>query len=249
MYHLELEPFAANSRCAVAICLGETPLCVPENVCDLANALQQKFNDIVFLICDEIHKYEMMIPRTMTLSRAQRTAVKKGDEIEAILNDALNCLRQKGQLSAKVTILRWSDIEDQDYKHLLDIMYDHRKPFEQHLWSSSEFYIKRRLAVATLTEERIENFTKYTLAELPVQIMGLNYNNYQYTTIFHPVYPRKNPDGSPGNVNSEYVSPIDKVVQAYRNSPDVIGDISRLVPHKKYGTVTRAFFERPVDKK
>ncbi|KAH7239961.1 uncharacterized protein BKA55DRAFT_542559 [Fusarium redolens] len=248
MYPLDLKTSAADSHCAVAICLGETPLCSPDNVCDLVNTLQQKFNDIIFLICDEIHKYEMMIPRTMTITRAQRAAVKKGDEMEAILNDEFERLRQNSQLSANLTILRWSEIEDQDYHKLLDIVYQYRKRFEQNLRSSSEFYIKRRLAVATLTEERIENFTKYTLAELPVQIMGLNYNNRQYTTIFHPVYPRKNPDGSTGNVNSAYVSPIDNVVQAYRNNPDVVGDISRSVPHMETGNVTRVFFERPIQK-
>ncbi|KAF9772794.1 hypothetical protein IL306_009479 [Fusarium sp. DS 682] len=246
MYHLDLETSAADGRCAVAICLGETPLNIPDNICDLVKALQQKFNDIVFLICDEIHKYEMMIPRNMTISRAQRLAIKKGDEMDAILNNAFDRLSQNGEGSANLTILRWSDIEDQDYNKLLDIVYRYRKEFEQNLRSSSEFYIKRRLAVATLTEERIENFTKYTLAELPVQIMGLNYNNYQYTTIFQPVYPRKNQDGSQGNVNSEYVSPIDNVVQAYRNNPDVVGEISSAVPHMEFGTVKRVFFERPV---
>ncbi|KAF5669572.1 chitinase [Fusarium circinatum] len=124
-------------------------------------------------------------------------------------------------------------------------MYQYRKNFAQELDASSGFYIKRRLAVATLTDERLENFTKYTLAELPVQLMGFNYDNRQYTTIFHPVYPRKNPDGSAGNVNSAYVSPIDTVVQAYRNNPDVAGDISRSVPHMDAGKVTRVFFDRP----
>ncbi|EXL41915.1 hypothetical protein FOCG_16046 [Fusarium oxysporum f. sp. radicis-lycopersici 26381] len=246
MYHLDLEPFAADGRCAVAICLAETPLCDPDNVCDLIKALQQKFNDIAFLICDEIHKYEMMIPRNMTITRAQRLAVRKGDEMEAILNNTFERLEQNDQLSANLTILHWSQIEDQDYQKVLDIMYQYRKHFEQELRSSSGFYIKRRLAVATLTEERLENFTKYTLAELPVQLMGFNYNNRQYTTIFHPVYPRKNPDGSAGNVNSAYVSPIDTVVQAYRNNPDVIGDISRSVPQMEAGKVTRVFFDRHV---
>ncbi|KAG7405380.1 hypothetical protein Forpe1208_v014627 [Fusarium oxysporum f. sp. rapae] len=246
MYHLNLEPFAVGGHCAVAICLGETPLCDPSNVCDLVKSLQEKFNDIAFLICDEIHKYEMMIPRTMTITRAQKAAIKKGDGMETILNNAFERLRQNDQLSANLTILRWSQIEDQDYQKVLDIMHQYRKHFEQGLRSSSGFYIKRRLSVATLTEERLENFTKYTLAELPVQLMGFNYNNHQYTTIFHPVYPRKDPDGSAGNVNSAYVSPIDTVVQAYRNNPDVVGDISRSVPHMEAGKVTRVFFDRPV---
>ncbi|KAF4949085.1 hypothetical protein FGADI_9159 [Fusarium gaditjirri] len=246
MYHLDLEPFAANSHCAVAICLGETPLCDPDNICDLVKVLQQKFNDIAFLVCDEIHKYEMMIPRTMAITRAQKAAIKKGDEMEMILNSAFGRLKQNDQLSANLTILRWSQIEDQDYQKVHNIMYQYRKHFEQELRSSSGFYIKRRLAFATLTEERLENFTKDTLAELPVQLMGFNYDNRQFTTIFHPVYPRKNPDGSAGNANSAYVSPIDTVVQAYGGNPDVVGHISRAVPHKEAGKVTRIFFDRPV---
>ncbi|KAF5655153.1 chitinase [Fusarium sp. NRRL 25303] len=246
MYHLDLEPFAADSHCAVAICLGETPLGSPDNVCDLVKSLQQKFNDIAFLIYDKIHKYEMMIPRTITITRAHKAAIKKGDDIEAILNSAFERLKQSDQLSANLTILRWSQIEDQDYQKVHDIMYQYRKHYNEELYSSSGFYIKRRLAVATLTEERLKNFTKYTLAELPIQLMGFNYDNRQYTTIFHPVYPRKNPDGSAGNVNSAYVSPIDTVVKAYRNNPDVVGDISRSVPHRGAGKVTRVFFDRPV---
>ncbi|KLO83446.1 Uncharacterized protein Y057_1095 [Fusarium fujikuroi] len=246
MYPLNLEPYAAGGHCAVAICLGETPLIDPDNVCDLVKSLQEKFTDIAFLICDEIHKYEMMIPRNMTITRAQRLAIKKGDDMDAILNTAFKRLRQNGQLSSNLTILRWSQIEDQDYQKVHDIMYQYRKNFDEELRASSGFYIKRRLAVVTLTEERLENFTKYTLAELPVQLVGFNYDNRQYTTIFHPVYPRKNPDGSAGNVNSAYVSPIDTVVQAYRNNSDVVGDISRSVPHMEAGKVRRVFFDRPV---
>ncbi|CVL08617.1 uncharacterized protein FPRN_13134 [Fusarium proliferatum] len=246
MYPLNLEPYAAGGHCAVAICLGETPLIDSDNVCDLVKSLQEKFNDIAFLICDEIHKYEMMIPRNMTITRAQRLAIKKGDNMDAILNTAFKRLRQNDQLSSNLTILRWSQIEDQDYQKVHNIMYQYRKNFVEELRASSGFYIKRRLAVATLTEERLENFTKYTLAELPVQLMGFNYDNRQYTTIFHPVYPRKNPDGSAGNVNSAYVSPIDTVVQAYRNNSDVVRDISCSVPHMEAGRVSRVFFDRPV---
>lgn len=248
MYHLDLEPFAASGHCAVAICLGETPLDDPSNIYDLIMSLQQRFSDIVFLICDEIHKYEMMIPRNMTITRAQRLAIKKGDNMDAILNNVFEHLRQADQLLANLTILRWSQIEDQDYQKVHDIMYQYRNQFEQELRTSSGFYIKRRLAVATLTEERLENFTKYTLAELPVQLLGFNHNNRQYTTIFHPVYPRKNADGSAGDVNSAYVSPIETVVNAYSNNTDVVGDISRSVPHMEAGKVTRVFFDRPVRK-
>ena len=201
---------------------------------------------LTILICDEIHKYEMMIPRNMTIPRAQRLAIKKGDDMDAIVNSAFDRLRQDDQLSANVTILRWSQIQDQDYQKVHDIMYQYRNKFEQELRTSSGFYIKRRLAVATLTEERLENFTKYTLAELPVQLLGLNHNNRQYTTIFHPVYPRKNADGSAGDVGSAYVSPIETVVNAYRNNSDVASDISRSVPHMEAGKVTRVFFDRPV---
>ncbi|KAF5630044.1 chitinase [Fusarium sp. NRRL 52700] len=246
MYPLDLQPFVSGGHCAVAICLGETPLVDPENVYDLVKSLQQKFNDIAFLVCDEIHKYEMMIPRNMTIIRAQRLAIKKGDEMKAILNTAFERLKQNGELSANLTILRWSQIEDQDYQKVHDIMYQYRKHLDKELRESSGFYIKRCLAVATLTEERLENFTRYTLAELPVQFMGFNYNNRQYTTIFYPVYPRKNPDGSAGSVNSPYVSPIDTVVQAFRNHTDVVGDITRSVPHMDTGKVTRVFFDRPV---
>lgn len=245
MYPPELENPTSDGRCAVAISLGDTPLRVSDNIRDLVDALQQRFNDIIFLICDDIHKYEMMIPRSMTISKAQREAVAKGDELEAILHNTIEHLKGKGQLSVNTAILRWSDIEDQDYRKLLDIMYKYRQSFEKDLRSSSEFYIKRRLAVATLTEERIESFMRYTLAELPVQIMGLNYNNCQYTTILHPVYPRRNADGSTGtHINSEYVSPIENVVQAYRNNSDVVDDICCAVPNMEYGTVTRVFFER-----
>ncbi|KAJ4011001.1 hypothetical protein NW752_007461 [Fusarium irregulare] len=246
MYHLDFDPFTVGGHCAVAICLGETPLDNPNNVYDLVKCLQQKFSDIVFLICDEIHKYEMMIPRNMTISRAQRLAIKKGDDMDAIVTSAFDRLRQDDQLSANVTILRWSQIEDPDYQKVHDITYQYRDNFDQELRTSSGFYIKRRLAVATLTEERLENFTKYTLAELPVQLLGFNHNNRQYTTIFHPVYPRKNADGSAGDVNAAYVSPIETVVNAYRGNADVVGDISRAVPHMKAGKVTRVFFDRPV---
>ncbi|KAG5752907.1 hypothetical protein H9Q70_004468 [Fusarium xylarioides] len=246
MYPLDLKSFAPGSHCAVAICLGETPLVDPDNVYDLVKSLEQKFNYIAFLICDEIHKYEMMIPRNMTITRAQRLAIKKGDDMDATLNTAFERLKQNGELSASLTILRWSQIEDQDYQNVHDIMYQYRKNFDQELRTSSGFYIKRRLAVATLTEERLENFTKYTLAELPVQLMGFNYDNRQYTTIFHPVYPRKNADGTAGNANSAYVSPIETVVNAYRSNYDVVGDISRSVPHMEAGKVMRVFFDRPV---
>ena len=93
------------------------------------------------------------MPRNMTITRAQRLAIKKGDDMNAIVTSAFDCLRQDDQLLANVTILRWSQIEDQGYQKVYDIMYQYRDQFDQELCTSSGFYIKRRLAVATLTEE------------------------------------------------------------------------------------------------
>ena len=70
MYPLEMENPSAESRCAVAISLGETPLRVSDNIRDLVNTLQGRFADIVFLICNDIYKYEIIIPTTITISKA-----------------------------------------------------------------------------------------------------------------------------------------------------------------------------------
>ncbi|RYE12157.1 MAG: hypothetical protein EOP45_23355, partial [Sphingobacteriaceae bacterium] len=105
---------AQNERCMVAVCMGKSPLMRKENVCELFDYLITKHNDIVILICDEIHKFEKMIPKRKRLEDAEKEALDEGQQLQSSL---LHVQQDKDEWK-QIKILRWKDIVNEEYEKM-----------------------------------------------------------------------------------------------------------------------------------
>lgn len=226
-------------NCMVAVCMGKSPLMIKENVCELFDYLVTKHQNIVVLICDEIHKFEKMIPKRKRIEDAEREALFEGQQLQSSL---LQIQQEKHEWS-QIKILRWKDIANEEYgkMHLAvqGIVDKYKQQFDQ----SSEYYIHNRLKIASVTEKRVNNFTNYTVAELPIQLYGIHVNGVQYSLIYHPVFAPS--DINPTISSQPYFSPISDITNILRKDIDFMRDIDSIKSEAtKPASLIRVYFQK-----
>ncbi|KAF2756129.1 hypothetical protein EJ05DRAFT_487928 [Pseudovirgaria hyperparasitica] len=248
MYPID-EPYPINTSnpedsCVVTMSMGNNPLLDESNVAKLLDVLTVRHRKVVILVCDEIHKYEQTISHGMSDSRAAKLAMAAGNEMVLHLQTFIkNWQLSNNSTSCTIHICRWGDITTDSYHKLLDAVVRFRSRFEDELEKSSTYYIQSRLRQATLTDRRLENFTRYTLEELPVQLVGLELHGTQHSILYHPVFCQKAVSATHG-AKPTYFSPIENVIKAYRADEEVMADVRSLLPGALDAQLIRVFFDK-----
>lgn len=220
----------ASKTCVVAICLGRNPVRDVQKARELFEFLQkQKYHEVLILVCDEIHRFEQSISRTISDSKALRRALREGDEFLRILKEAVT------GSGLNVTFIRWKDMKDEKYTEQLSVLYKHIGLFKEDLNASSGHYIENRVSPGLLvTQEHLDKFNDYTVHELPIQLAGVRYNGIEYTDILHPVYVRD------ANQAENYHSPIADIKQKILNDVTIMrdfGPVPKVNLHRLYWTI------------
>lgn len=224
------------TNCVVAVCMGKNPMNQHENVSELFDYLCGHHKEILILVCDDIHKYEKMISRRKKFEVATLEALHDGK----MLHDQLMMIRDTKTDWRDIQIARWNDIDSNtQYQKTLALVETHQQKYASEFAQSSEYYIKRRLQMATITPERLAYFTKYTIAELPVQLCGVNYKSQQYDLVYHPVYTL---DISNEKYRKEYYSPIGNITELLRKDQTFMKELAEFSSHNAADLV-RIFFE------
>lgn len=234
---VDTDTFSRVTKCVVAVCMGKNPMNQDQNVSNLFDYVCDHHQDILILICDDIHKYEKMISRRKKIEDATLEALEDGE----MLHKQLSLIRDtKTVWQQRIQIVRWNDIQlDTQYQKTLTLVEAYQEKYANEFAQSSEYYIKRRLQMATITPERLKNFTKYTIAELPVQLCGVNYNSKRYDLIYHPVYAK---DITDGNYRKNYYSPIGDITDLLRKDQTFMNKLNELGLYNAAHLV-RIFFE------
>lgn len=146
--------------------------------------LQHTNSKIAVLIPDKIHAVNYEVKSHYTVTRAMRVAMRKGQEVEAVVRAALAA---ESIPEAQVAILHWQDIEDSQYlKNHAVIL----QAFE----NNSEF---RRVTVDMVKEApqledfdfdetQYERLAHYILDELPILIGGFELNSIHFNLLPYP---------------------------------------------------------------
>ncbi|KXG52145.1 uncharacterized protein PGRI_084290 [Penicillium griseofulvum] len=237
------EDSAAAGRCIVILCMGKHPLDTDENIKDLLDSLTAKHHDVLVLICDDPCKYDQMIPRSMTLEVAESMVKEAGDQATAQINRVIKDWKLGNATSAKITLIRWADIIDEDYTKLLDVVDSFRGRFEDLIRGSAGEYIHRRVPTATLNERRLGYFSQHLIDCLPLYLFGATYGGNRYSYAYHPIF---TPGGTVHDLAASYRSPIMDVVDAYRSDIEFMEEARRIVLDSPSMQWNRVFFDKPV---
>lgn len=148
-------------------------------------ALNFSKEKVVVLIADKIHAVNYEVRRGYPKERAFSVALRKGKEIERLIERVLSNLLEKEK--NRVVILHWQDIINEEYIRKLDIIY---KAFRE----NKEFH-KRILEIVKentnssiiyLKDGDYEKLAQYSLDEIPLLVCGFSYSDIQYNLIPYP---------------------------------------------------------------
>ena len=220
---------STSANVVVAVCMGRNPLKIHQNATAMFEYLD-KYTNVLILICDDIHRFEQSISRHISDSKALRRAIKEGDEIEAVLKEAI------GGHEKNTTIVRWKDIQDETFSKQLSALYRHLSDLKDDLNQSSRYYIQNRVHPGLeITQEHLDKFNDYTLHELPVQLGGARFAGVEYTEILHPVFVSNIAQAQ------QYRSPIAGIKQTVLLNDDIMqdfGPVPQVHLHRLYFPVS-----------
>lgn len=138
---------------------------------------------VVILIPDKIHAVNYEVKCGYNKDRANKVATREGEKVEQIIKDILNSFSLQNR--SKVQILKWGDIETEEYKKQVAILHDEFK-------TNSDFkkqmigIVKENIKLDRLSESDYEKLSVYPMEELPLLVGGLEYNGIKYELLPYP---------------------------------------------------------------
>lgn len=152
---------------------------------------------IIVLIVDDIQKYNIAVfnKKSLTTGTALRNAREEGNRLVDVFQQARQQLSP--ELAGRVTIIRWQDIDNEEYKKYV-------KALEQYLEQNEEFerlvdnvvdvFTKVRRPNDDISEQQRLILRQYVLNELPALVRGITYGDHHCPIIFHPIISSNDPN-------------------------------------------------------
>ncbi|MFA6414655.1 MAG: tRNA-dependent cyclodipeptide synthase [Candidatus Paceibacterota bacterium] len=150
----------------------------------LSWALEHTKEKVAILIPDKIQAVNYVVKNDYSSKRAASVAKRKGDEVEEIVRKILD---ETNVPLSKVEVLRWEQVEDEEYKRILDILYSE--------FASNSGFKKAvidavkdvsHLQAICLDETQYERLAKYVIDEMPVLLNGFQVNGVRYNLLPYP---------------------------------------------------------------
>ncbi|MFA5127947.1 MAG: tRNA-dependent cyclodipeptide synthase [Patescibacteria group bacterium] len=148
-------------------------------------ALDKTKDDVAILIADEIHAINYEVFDGYSAERAASVALRKGTEIEVMINEIKNSLpKEKRHL---IKIAKWRDYkESQFYKDSISVIveeFENDTEFHQYILDIIKENFKKR--VDGFGRDKLDRLAAYIIDELPFLLNGLglegkNYNLHPY---------------------------------------------------------------------
>lgn len=146
-------------------------------------ALNNTKKRIAFLVPDKIHAINHEVLNHYSESQSIDIAFKQGDEASKICNDLIKRLDNKSQEYIKV--LRWEDIETEKYKQMFQVL---NLAFKQDINFRNIIIevVRENIKKKDLIMSDYEKLAKYVIAELPMLISGVEYEEEIYDLLPYP---------------------------------------------------------------
>jgi tRNA-dependent cyclodipeptide synthase len=147
---------------------------------------------VLVLIADNIDTVNWEIFRGLAKEEAETKVKEKGGGIAEMFERMKRILAQEEKdkrYLSKVTVAHWSDIQNNGYLHLRDILnneYKNNPEFKKDILYFVDRYLElRKKDVNELTKDRLAG---YIIDELPTLLGGLLWNDILYNLILYPTY-------------------------------------------------------------
>lgn len=147
-------------------------------------ALEHTKDRVAILIPDKIQAINYEVKNNYSPGRAMTVAKRKGDEVEETVRKILN---EVDASRSKVEIVRWEQTEDEEYKHILDILrseFEKNPDFRKAVIDSVKDVPHMR--ALHLDDSQYARLSKYVIDEMPVLLSGFQMNGTRYDLIPYP---------------------------------------------------------------
>lgn len=146
-------------------------------------AIENTKEKVAVLIPDKIHAVNYEVRSGYKKQRAQKRAVREGERIEKMVQDILNeFLPEKRSL---VSILKWEEIETDEYKKMTSILYNEFKN-NPNFRNEVMGIVKEYCYLEKLNDCDYEKLATYPIEELPMLVCGVNHNGVEYNLLPYP---------------------------------------------------------------
>jgi tRNA-dependent cyclodipeptide synthase len=176
----------------IGISLGNK-LLTPESIEKYVKWVHANTKDnAVVLIADDIDVINWQVFRGLSKEEAEEKVKQKGYGIKGMFDKAIRKLAKEENdptYITKVHIIFWSDIQNEGYEKLREILFEEyktNKDFREQVLYFVEKYIELR--DTEVSEENKDRLAGYIIDELPTLLGGLFWNNTLYNLILYPTY-------------------------------------------------------------
>lgn len=177
------EVYSKQLNIIIGISLGNKYF-TKENIRDyLLWAIENTKERVVVLIPDKIHAVNYEVKSGYKKERAQKRAIHEGEKVIDIARDILGELSFEKQ--AVVDILKWEEIETEEHKRMVAVLYDEFKNNSQFRDKVIEI-VKEYITSEKYNDSDCEKLATYPIEELPMLVAGIKYNGLDYNLLPYP---------------------------------------------------------------
>jgi len=165
----EKEVLAKKFNIIIGISIGNKYF-TKENIRDyLLWAVKNTKEKVAILIPDKIHAVNYEVRSGYKKERSLKRAINEGEKIENIAKDIIEEL--PFEKHSVMSILKWEDIETEEYKRRVSVLYDEFKDNSKFRNEIIEI-VKEYCNSEKLTDCDYEKLATYPLEELPMLVCG-----------------------------------------------------------------------------
>lgn len=179
----EKEVFSKQLNIIIGISLGNKYF-AKENVRDyLLWAVENTKERVAVLIPDKIQTVNYEVRCGMKEERAKKRSIREGEKVVDMVRGILGEFSPEKQMI--VDILKWEDIETEEYNRKLDILCDAFKNNSKFRSTIIEI-VKEYIDSDKFSESDYEKLADYPIKELPIMIAGIKYRGFEYNLLPYP---------------------------------------------------------------
>lgn len=179
----EADLFAKKFNIFIGVSLGNKYFS-EENIKDyLLWALENTKEKVAILIPDKIHSVNYEVKSSYSKKRAEKLAFKEGEKVKSVIENIFKELSPERR--AIVDILKWEDIETDEYKIMVAILREEFGKNEKFRNLIIEI-VKENVQSKDPDGSDYEKLAIYPLEELPMLVSGIEHRGTRYDLLPYP---------------------------------------------------------------
>jgi len=137
--------------------------------------------------------------------KCRKKALERAEEYLQAIQTELNLLEDVNAKN-KIKLIRWDDIQDNQYEAQIDIVERHYQTnavLKQKIDAIAEGFIRLRLPQAKSIEQRLPFMVKYITQEMPILVTGHSWEGMHHSLLVYPTDGESKANAADNTVGSE----------------------------------------------